>query len=331
MALAPACGRSELDGGSFEPDALAGEGGSGGAAAGGGGQPMAGRGGEPAVGGGGAGAAGVGGGGAGAAGVGGEAVAGSGGAGMAGAGGLAPVQCGDGVLGPGEACEPGSEPALPAFELRQGATRVAVEPIVGPASAAAHFDYRSRSSHTGFEAAETSVLYLYRWSPESAVTVVLLNGIDEDSTGIVQPLSDIVFDIEGLPDTAVLFSDDDVEFARTTPTTAHAEWDCVRNTDGGMIQGLSFPGTWHLTITPSLRAGISQWIFLSGQGSDLEVGAELSLDLTLPVELVASDHTTACRGNCTVPRCGDAVLDPGEVCDDGNDRAGDGCVGCRPE
>jgi cysteine-rich repeat protein len=241
-------------------------------------------------------------------------------------------ECGDGIVGPGEACEPGSDPAAPAFELRQGDTRVPVRPIVGTGSATTHFAYYSRSSHTGFEAPAKSSLYLYRWSLESAVTVVLLNGIDEDTTGAVQPLSDIVFDIEGLPDTAVLFSDDDVEFARTTPSTAHAEWDCARNTDGGMIQGLPLPGSWHLTITPSFLAGISTWSFLSGgDGSDSEVGAELSLDLSLPVELVAFDRVSACRPDCTVPRCGDGILDPGEVCDDGNAEPGDGCLDCRPE
>lgn len=32
-----------------------------------------------------------------------------------------------------------------------------------------------------------------------------------------------------------------------------------------------------------------------------------------------------CRTDCTLARCGDAVLDPGEICDDGNTVAGDGC------
>ncbi len=32
-----------------------------------------------------------------------------------------------------------------------------------------------------------------------------------------------------------------------------------------------------------------------------------------------------CRTDCTLPRCGDGVIDPGEDCDDGNDIADDGC------
>lgn len=263
------------------------------------------------------------------------AVAGSSNAGQSGAsgvGGMVSVECGDGIVGPGEACDPGSDPAAPAFELRQGSTRVRVAPIVGPMSAVEHYAYYSRSSHTGFEVAGKSSLYLYRSSGETAAALVILNGIDEDTTGIVQPPSDIVLEFQGLPDTAVVFSDDDAEFAKTTPSTAYAAWDCNRNSDGGMIEGLSTPLAWHLTITASFFAGISDWSFLTGgEGSDPEIGAEIPLDLSLPIEIVASDEISACREGCTVPRCGDAILDAGEVCDDGNDQPGDACFDCRPE
>src|SRR5262249_35546604 len=39
-----------------------------------------------------------------------------------------------------------------------------------------------------------------------------------------------------------------------------------------------------------------------------------------------------CRANCQHARCGDGIVDTGEQCDDGNDRACDGCgVDCRIE
>jgi cysteine-rich repeat protein len=210
---------------------------------------------------------------------------------------------------------------------------MSVRPIVGPATAITHYAYGSRSSHTGFEAPEKSSLYLYRGDPEAALSLVLLNGIDEDSTGLIQPASNIVFEIGGLPDAAVIvISDDDIEFTRTTLTTARAVWDCDRNGDGGVIGGLPFPGTWHLTIAPSFLAGITDWGFLSGApGSDLGVDVEISLDLSQPIEIVASDRVVDCRDDCTVPRCGDGILDPGEACDDHNEQPGDGCYGCRPE
>jgi cysteine-rich repeat protein len=34
---------------------------------------------------------------------------------------------------------------------------------------------------------------------------------------------------------------------------------------------------------------------------------------------------SACRSDCSLPRCGDRILDLGERCDDGNRQAGDGC------
>jgi cysteine-rich repeat protein len=261
--------------------------------------------------------------------------AGSGGggqAGLSGGGGMAPV-CGNGIVEPGEACEPGLEPTPPStIELRQGTWRMPVQPLVGPTTATTHYAYDSRSSHTGFEAPEKSSIYLYRGTPEAALTLVILNGIDQDSSGLIQPPSDIAFEFAGLPDTAVIaLSDDDAEFAQTGATTAHADWDCDLNSDGGLIAGLPFPGTWHLTITPSFRTGITTWSFLSGgPGSDLGVENEISLNLSESLEIVVTEGSADCRDDCTVPRCGDGILDPGEGCDDGNEVSGDGCDGCQP-
>jgi cysteine-rich repeat protein len=327
LAFFAACGRTHLPDPFLDPDADAdaGEGGSsrGGSAGIGTGGSVS-RGGTTASGG----VAGIGGSGGASAGNG-----GAGRGGTAGMGGMIPDICGDGIVGPSEACEPDTEPSAPALEIRQGTWKVPVYPIVGPATATAHYAYDSRSSHTGFEGPEKSSLYLYRWSPESALSLVILNGIDEDSSGLVQPPSDVEFEFAGLPSTAVVvISDDDVEFGRTTPTTALALWDCNLNSDGGVIGGLPFPGSFHLTVTPSFRAGITSWVFLSGaQGSDPVVAAEHSLDLSQPVEIVASDRPADCRADCTVPRCGDGILDPGEVCDDPNTLSGDGCFECRPE
>jgi len=48
--------------------------------------------------------------------------------------------------------------------------------------------------------------------------------------------------------------------------------------------------------------------------------------MTEPITIEAFEESTACRKNCLVPRCGDGILDGGEVCDDGNTRDGDGCA-----
>lgn len=41
--------------------------------------------------------------------------------------------------------------------------------------------------------------------------------------------------------------------------------------------------------------------------------------------LQAFNTPSSCRTTCTVPACGDGILDGGEVCDDGNTVGGDGC------
>ena len=56
----------------------------------------------------------------------------------------------------------------------------------------------------------------------------------------------------------------------------------------------------------------------------------LSLDAALPLDasfaiLEANADPSPCRTDCTLPRCGDGIVDPGETCDDGNFTSGDGC------
>jgi cysteine-rich repeat protein len=52
---------------------------------------------------------------------------------------------------------------------------------------------------------------------------------------------------------------------------------------------------------------------------------EIPLLLTETAVLMAGDVPSKCRTDCTVPTCGDGILDAGEVCDDGNTTGGDGC------
>jgi len=255
-------------------------------------------------------------------------------AGLAGMAGMPPsLDCGDGIVGPDESCDAGAEPSPPALELRQGDARYEILPIVGPNSPTAFYDYRSASSHTGFEAVGASRIFIYRWTLEQAASLVFHHGIDEDATGLVQPESHVIFEVSGLPTTGVVvLSDERAEFARTSGTAAGAEWQFRENTDGGVIGGLPFPGSWHLVVNAQFLDGFDEWSFLSGSGvADTGVLANHLLDMSQPIEIVSSSEPGSCRADCTVPSCGDGRLDPGEVCDDGNDAAGDGCSACFPE
>jgi cysteine-rich repeat protein len=347
VALAVACGRTGLV--SFADDSAgasadSGDAGNGGngtggrSASGGNGASaamagMGASGGSVAVAGSGGSVAGTGVGGALSGGAGGQSMGGQAGTLPAGAAGMPSFECGNGEVELGEACDPGDEPSPPALELRQGDFRAEVGPIVGFESANQFYRYGSASSHTGFEEILASRLYLYRWDVEEALSLVMHHGIDEEASGLVQPESAVTFDFEGLPPTAVVsLSDEPNEFFRSDRAAALAVWTFRRNTDGGVIGGLPFPGSWHLIVTPQFLAGVSDFRFLAGTGTpDLGVAVAQGLLLATPVEIVSSDNIGSCRADCTVPICGDSRLDPGEVCDDGNSLEGDGCSGCRPE
>jgi cysteine-rich repeat protein len=52
----------------------------------------------------------------------------------------------------------------------------------------------------------------------------------------------------------------------------------------------------------------------------------MSLQVNGPtLTIQAFDTPSKCRTDCTIPKCGDGILDGGEVCDDGNVNPGDGC------
>jgi cysteine-rich repeat protein len=233
---------------------------------------------------------------------------------------VAPGACGDGHVDPGEQCDLGEgNRDSPAILLRQGMLSQAVVPIDRAKDVVSFYDYTSSSGHTGFEAVGKSELFLYRDTGTGVMTLVTEHGIDQNSSGQNQPMGQVVQHIAGLPaGVSVAVADDDsTEFFMTSATTAEGNWTFNLNTDGGALSGLPLPGTWTVTVDSQFLVGIDTWRFLDPD--------EIPLDLTETAVLIASDVPSACRTDCTVPRCGDGILDAGEVCDDGNTVGGDGC------
>jgi cysteine-rich repeat protein len=109
-----------------------------------------------------------------------------------------------------------------------------------------------------------------------------------------------------------------LEFFKGSPTSAHGAWDFQNNSDGGVLSGFPIPGNWSIAIAPQFQQGIASWQYLDGTLRTMD------LALSSPVTITAFDSPSACRTDCTVPRCGDGILDGGEVCDDGNVADGDG-------
>jgi len=122
----------------------------------------------------------------------------------------------------------------------------------------------------------------------------------------------VQFLFTGLPENAnVAVSDDDDELLMTSTTTATGFWKFTNNSDGGALSGLPFPGIWATTVAPSFIDGISTWTWVQSDGS------LINLDLTSPLTITANSMPSLCRLNCTIPACGDGILDAGEICDEG--------------
>jgi cysteine-rich repeat protein len=237
-----------------------------------------------------------------------------------------PARCGDGFVRAGvEECDLGAANGdRPAVVLTQGALQRAVRPLDRAASAVDFYDYRSASAHTGLEERLASRVYLYREVATGTASLVLHHGIDLDATGIDQPKSEVIMRVLYLPSSVFVSVADDKpeELFADSASSVLGVWKFHRNSDGGVLTGLPIPGSFSIDVIPAFLEGIESWAYVDG---DL---AQVPLDLTATANLTAYASPSACRLDCTVPRCGDGRLDGGEACDDGNAVGG---VGCSPD
>ena len=234
-------------------------------------------------------------------------------------------ECGDGVIDEdlGELCDLGAdnEDRYAIVLIHDGVT-TPVMPIDRAESSSAFYDYGSESSHTGFERVNLSALFLYRDSGSERLTLFTHHGVDEDVDGITLDHGLLDMDFEGLPDgaTVLLADEPDDEVAMVGPNTAQGRWEFWRNSDGAILGPLPFPGSWTITVSIDLLDGINRWAFFT------EDADPRPLDPTRVAILKAYATPSECRTDCTIPRCGDGIVDGGEVCDDANNTANDGCA-----
>lgn len=238
--------------------------------------------------------------------------------------------CGDAVRAGDEQCDLGAANGdTPAFRITQpSGTNIGTDALVRSGTVQSFYDYRSASSHTGLEQVSESRIYLYANSMTGRLSLVTTHGIDFTGPGTQQPPSTVQFDLAGLPSgVSVEVADDSpMEFfmGGAGSGTAFGRWTFDRNSDGGALGPLPFPGRWRITVTPRFMTGITTWGWVKDDGT------RIPLDMTQPITIEALDTSSQCRVDCTVPSCGDGRFDAGEVCDDGNRTDGDGCsADCR--
>jgi hypothetical protein len=243
-------------------------------------------------------------------------------AGGAGSGGISGPRCGDGTLDANELCDLGKDNAdLPAFQVSQGGATFAATPVARIPSAADFYNYTSVSAHTGFETLGTSHLFLYFERSTAKLSLIAIHGIDENTSGEQQPRSQVQLVFSGLPyGASISVSDDDGEFTMTSETSATGDWRFTNNTDGGAISDLAYPSQWEIYVSPAFVAGIDTWDWLQADGSIW------SLDRTQPLTIKATASRSQCRRDCSIPRCGDGILDGGEICDGSDENCAADCM-----
>jgi hypothetical protein len=226
--------------------------------------------------------------------------------------------CGDGKRAGDEACDEGAANRdRPAFRFSQPSTAAfGGDPIVADESSVEFYGYASASSSTGLEQAGESRVFFEVDRRDGRLALFFSHGRDGD-----QDDAEVSMDLSGLPLGFTIDVTDDrpSEFFGTSSTSASGRWKFDNNSDGGVIGGLPFPGSWTIVVAPSTFEGIASWVVVRGDGS------RVALSLVEPLTIESSSEAGSCRSDCTVPRCGDGRLDGGELCD-----GDDGCAAdCR--
>jgi cysteine-rich repeat protein len=231
--------------------------------------------------------------------------------------------CGDGFVQEGvEECDLGeANEDRPAILLVNGQLETPVTPVRRDATAVAFYGYSSESAQTGFEALHASRLFLYQETAAPGLSLFTLHGIDLDSTGQDEGDGAVQQTISGLPSGAfIALSDEPNELSVQAGGTVFGDWSYHHNADGGVLGGVPFPGSWEIVVDSDFIASATSWGYVDGDG--------MAISLSLPTAILrAFEEPSACRTDCTAPRCGDGRLDGGEICDDANTTPGDGCAG----
>lgn len=234
---------------------------------------------------------------------------------------MAKSVCGDKVVTGNEECDDGPNNAdSPAFVVSQPGTNItfSATPVDSLKTAVQFYNLTNNQANTGFEKAQRSELFLYRNAADDTFSLFTVTGAAGGGG-----FGFATMNISNLPQaTTVVVADKRAnQFQKAGPTNVNALWFWFGGTVGGVLSQFPVPSPWDVTVTPAFTFGVNTWVWVDRGG----VVTALNRGTTLHV--TAFSKAAACRKNCTVPRCGDGILDAGELCDHGAQNGIDGLCG----
>ena len=170
------------------------------------------------------------------------------------------------------------------YTVSQGETRVQITPLENSGAAADFYALLNTQSNTGFEEANTAIVFLYRNTISGELSVfVLLSGGAGTAGAVAMTLS-------GVPAGADwIIQDDSFDFRDTwelTPPTGNISWTWDEARGDGMVLG-PLGVDFMLTLFPQFTSGITQVKLLS---ENIVGPTEIELNLFDPIIIGATQN-----------------------------------------
>jgi len=164
------------------------------------------------------------------------------------------------------------------FTVSQGATQETISPLENAVGVVDFYGYAGSMATTGFEEANTAVMFLYRDTASGDLSLfVVLGGATGSTAGSVS------MTLNGVPAGAVFqVQDDNFDFRDSwdvTPPTGTVSWAWDDGLGDGMVLG-PLTEEFEMTLFPQFTAGITRVKFLSGS---LAFPDEINLNLIDPI------------------------------------------------
>jgi len=163
------------------------------------------------------------------------------------------------------------------YTVSQGSTRVQITPLEKAEDAVTFYGMTNMQAATGFEEANTAILFLYQDTLSGDLSLFVILGGASGTAGSTS------MTLSGVPARAnFIVKDDSADFRDTwqiAPPTASVSWTWDQTRGDGMVLGPLGP-EFELTLFPQFTAGITQVKFLSGRVTAPEA---VSLNLIDPI------------------------------------------------